>query len=64
MVQITEEKLLAFEKFLSREKCGKQKAFRAFCDLQDIFAEKSICELLEEQDGAEKILLHFLSKHF
>lgn len=61
MVKITEEKLLAFEAFSQNLNASKAITFASFLKPQEDFAAKCVCDLLEEQDGAEKILLHFLN---
>lgn len=59
MVKVTEEKLLAFEAFLSSQKCDKQKAFKAFNEKFDGSSKMTICELLEEKGGTAKLLMFF-----
>ncbi|WP_334064318.1 hypothetical protein [Alteromonas genovensis] len=61
MVKITEEKLLAFEAFSQNLNASKAITFAAFLKPQENFAAKSVCDLLEEKGGAEKLLLHFLN---
>ncbi len=55
MIKVTEDKLIAFELFLSHQKCGKNSAFEAFTSPQTCFEDKAVFELLESDNCADAI---------
>lgn len=55
MIKVTEEKLLAFELFLSHQKCGKKRAFEAFTAPQEYIADKAVFDVLEENNCVDAI---------
>lgn len=56
MIKITEDKLLAFEAFLTQQNNQGKQAFDAFNSVNRDIADKAVIDILEENDGTMRVI--------